>query len=76
MGRKPKRREGVVVKKAIKRGRYQEEGTDVRIQESKKPRVPVERIKIVLHNARGFDEVTEHDTMDLIRNQKPEIVGI
>ena len=76
MGRKPNRREGVVVKKAIKRGRYQEEGTNVEVQESKKPRVPVERIKIVLHNARGFDEVTEHDTMDLIRNQKPEIVGI
>ena len=30
----------------------------------------------MLHNARGFDEVTEHDTMNLIKNQKPEVVGI
>lgn len=42
----------------------------------KKLRVPKENIKVVLHNCNGFDDITEYDTMNLIKSQKPEIVGI
>ena len=27
-------------------------------------------------NARGLDEVTEHDIISLVRNQKPEVMGV
>ena len=37
---------------------------------------PTENIKIVLHNCNGFDDVTENDTLDLIKSHKPEILGI
>ena len=61
------------IKKAIKRSR----NSDGHLRDNeKKLEVPTERIKIVLHNARGFDAVTEHDTINLITSQKPELVGV
>ena len=33
-------------------------------------------IKVVTHNTRGFDEVSEHDTRNLIKSQCPDVVGI
>ena len=39
---------------------------------NKRQRTPTEYIKILMLNARGFDEVTEHDVV----NQTPEIMGI
>ena len=64
---------GMSIKNVVKRSRETEGQKDCR---RKKPRVPTERIKIVLHNARGFDALTEHDTVNLIKSQKPEVVGI
>ena len=57
----------------MKRSREYEGDTE---GSGKKQRIPTERIKIVLHNARGFDEVTEHDAVSLITSQKPEVFGI
>ena len=46
------------------------------IQPSKKLRTPTENIKVMMINARGLDEVTEHDIVSLIKNQKPEVMGV
>ena len=76
MGRRPnvKRAHGkTVVKKSITRSRSQDDGYE---EARKKPRIPTENIKIMMLNARGLDDVTEHDTINLIRNQKPEVMGI
>ena len=42
----------------------------------KKPRTAKEDIRVILHNCNGFDDITEYDTLNLIKSQKPEIVGI
>ena len=63
------------IKQAVKRSRV-EDRADHEEGSKKKMKEPTERIKIVLHNARGLDEITEQDTVNLITNQKPEILGI
>ena len=74
MGRRPNVKRGHGgIKKAITRSRSQDDGCD---EARKKPRIPTENIKVMMLNARGFDDVTEHDTISLVRNQKPEIMGI
>ena len=79
MGRRPNYsghgsvRHNMKNKEAKRRSRSVDEE---QIQPSKKPRTPTENIKVMMINARGFDEVTEHDVVSLIKNQKPEILGV
>ena len=73
IGKSSTNKRGMSIKKAIKRSREYEGDTE---GSGKKQRIPTERIKIVLHNARGFDAVTEHDAVSLITSQKPEVFGI
>ena len=42
----------------------------------KRLRAAKEDIRIVLHNCNGFDDITEYDTLNLIKSQKPEVIGI
>ena len=68
-----KRNRAISIKQAAKRQREQKEEEE---SVAKKIKEPTERIKIVLHNARGLDEITEQDAVNLITNQKPEVFGI
>ena len=68
-----KHQESRNIKKAITRSRSQDDGYE---EARKKPRIPTENIKVMMLNARGLDDVTEHNTISLIRNQKPEVMGI
>ena len=71
MGRKGNR--PISIKQAAKRHRERKEEEE---SVTKKIKEPTERIKIVLHNARGLDEITEQDAVNLITNQQPEVFGI
>ena len=35
-----------------------------------------EKVRISMHNADGFNELTEHDTVNFLKSQKPEIHGV
>ena len=61
------------IRQSIKRKREVGENAEAFV---KKAKVPAEKIKIVLHNARGWDEITEQDAVNLITNQKPEVFGV
>ena len=64
------------IMKNKKTGRRSRSEDEEQIEPRKKPRMPTENIKVMMINARGLDEVTEHDIVSLIKNQKPEVMGV
>ena len=74
MGAKRKRGDEITIKKYIK-GNKEEVRRDYNTKKNMNKK-STNCIKVVTHNTRGYDELSEHDTRNLIKSQCPDVVGI